>query len=140
MVSADPVIFAASIYDNIAMGLPDAPERDVYDAARSSGIAAFVQKLPERFKTLVGGSGMQLTAEQRQRIAIARVMLKNPRILLLDEATSALEPDNERAVQAVQSVLERLAEGRTTIVVTDQLASIRNAHQIAVMQVRQPCC
>lgn len=136
LVSGDPVIFAASIHDNIAMAMPEATDRDVLDAARSSGVAAFAQKLPERYRTLIGGGGMQLTAEQRLRIVIARVALKNPRILLLDEVTSALEPDNERAVLAVQAALEKLAEGRTTLVVTDQLASIRNAHQIAVMQAR----
>eukprot|EP00892_Ulva_mutabilis_P010383 jgi/Ulvmu1/7717/UM039_0023.1 len=134
LISGDPVVFATSIRENIAMGNPSASDSEIAEAARAAGVAAYAQKLPERYRTLVGGGGMQLTAEQRQRIVIARVTLQNPRILLLDEATAPLEPDNERAVVAVQAALEKLSAGRTTLVVTDQLASIRNAHQIAVMQ------
>lgn len=138
MVSSEPVIFASTIRANIVRGNLAANEGEIHDAARAAGIASFIQKLPEGYCTRVGGSDMQLTAEQKQRIAIARVALRDPRILLLDEATSVVDVENERAVKGLQGTLEKLAEGRTTLVVTDQLASIRHAHQIAVMQVR-PC-
>ena len=136
MVSSDPVIFSASIHENIAIGRPGATDAEIHDAARAAGAAAYAQKLPAGFATVVGGGNAQLTVEQRQRVAIARVALRDPRVLLLDEATAALDVENERAVRALQTTLERLSEGRTTLVVTDQLASIRNAHQIAVMQAR----
>ena len=132
LVSQEPTLFATSIKENIAMGRPGATDQEIHDAAKSANALRFIQKLPESFDTQVGERGVQLSGGQKQRIAIARALLKNPRLLLLDEATSALDTVSERLVQAA---LERLAQGRTSVVVAHRLSTIRNADKIAVMQV-----
>eukprot|EP00892_Ulva_mutabilis_P010381 jgi/Ulvmu1/7715/UM039_0021.1 len=131
LVSQEPTLFATTIHENIAMGRAGATDAEIEAAARSANAHRFIQKLPEAYHTQVGERGVQLSGGQKQRIAIARALLKNPRLLLLDEATSALDTVSERLVQAA---LESLAEGRTSIVVAHRLSTIRNADKIAVMK------
>ena len=132
LVSQEPTLFATTIHDNISIGRPGATDAEVRAAAEAANAHRFIQKLPEGYGTQVGERGVQLSGGQKQRIAIARALLKNPRLLLLDEATSALDTVSERLVQAA---LERLAQGRTSVVVAHRLSTIRNADKIAVMQV-----
>jgi ATP-binding cassette, subfamily B (MDR/TAP), member 1 len=132
LVSQEPTLFATTIRENIAMGRPSANDKEIEAAAHAANAACFVDKLPLGYGTQVGERGVQLSGGQKQRIAIARALLKDPRILLLDEATSALDTVSERLVQ---TALEKLAEGRTTVVVAHRLSTIRNADKIAVIQV-----
>ncbi|XP_077569624.1 ATP-binding cassette sub-family B member 10, mitochondrial [Stigmatopora nigra] len=132
-VSQEPVLFSCSIRDNIAYGATD-PEavttEDIYSAARVANAYDFVQAFPKGFDTVVGEKGVLLSGGQKQRIAIARALLKNPRILLLDEATSALDSENEFLVQ---EALERLMEGRTVVIIAHRLSTIQNANSVAVL-------
>lgn len=133
LVSQEPTLFATTIRENIRMGRESASDAEIEAAAKSANAARFIEKLPQRYETQVGERGVQLSGGQKQRIAIARALLKNPRVLLLDEATSALDTVSERLVQAA---LERLAEGRTTVIVAHRLSTIRNADKIAVVKAR----
>lgn len=132
-VSQEPVLFSCSIRDNIAYGAGD-PEavttEEIYTAAREANAYNFVKSFPQGFDTVVGEKGVLLSGGQKQRIAIARALLKNPKILLLDEATSALDAENELLVQ---EALERLMEGRTVIVIAHRLSTIQNANSVAVL-------
>ena len=130
IVSQDVFLFNGTIRENIAYGKPDATDEEVEAAARQANIADFVDSLEKRYDTNVGERGIKLSGGQKQRISIARVFLKNPSILILDEATSAL--DNATEVQ-VQAALDRLAKGRTVIVVAHRLSTIRNASEILVI-------
>jgi ATP-binding cassette subfamily B (MDR/TAP) protein 1 len=132
-VSQEPTLFATSIYENIAMGLEgrDATPEEVQAAAAAANAAGFIDALPLGMQTHVGERGVQLSGGQKQRIAIARAILKNPRVLLLDEATSALDSESERVVQ---SALDRMVVGRTTVVVAHRLSTVKNADVIAVVQ------
>lgn len=130
LVPQDPVIFAASAYDNIRYGRPRASRTEVLAAARAAEAEEFIGALPQGYDTLLGERGMRLSGGQRQRIAIARALLKDAPILLLDEATSALDAESERAVQAA---LERLMQGRTTLVIAHRLATVRRADRIVVL-------
>ncbi|KAF2279256.1 multidrug resistance protein-like protein 1 [Westerdykella ornata] len=130
LVQQEPVLYQGSIRDNIAMGLGgDATHAQVEDAARQSNIYEFVTSLPEGFGTQCGTRGTQLSGGQKQRIAIARALIRQPRLLLLDEATSALDTESERVVQAA---LERAQSGRTTIAVAHRLSTIKDADTIVV--------
>jgi ATP-binding cassette, subfamily B (MDR/TAP), member 1 len=133
LVSQEPTLFATSIRENIAMGRPGATEQDVRAVAAAASALSFIDRLPAGLDTEVGEKGVQLSGGQKQRIAIARALLKNPRLLLLDEATSALDTVSERLVQAA---LERLASGRSSLIIAHRLSTIRGAHQICVLQVR----
>jgi ATP-binding cassette, subfamily B (MDR/TAP), member 1 len=137
LVSQEPTLFATSIKENIAMGRAGATDKEIEAAAAAANAERFIRKLPNRYDTQVGEKGVQLSGGQKQRIAIARALLKNPRVLLLDEATSALDTVSERLVQ---QALERLAAGRTSIVVAHRLSTIRNASKIAVIQARSALC
>ncbi|KAH7660070.1 Xenobiotic-transporting ATPase protein [Dioscorea alata] len=131
LVSQEPALFATSIKENILFGKEDASMDEVVVAAKASNAHNFISQLPQGYDTQVGERGVQMSGGQKQRIAIARAILKSPKILLLDEATSALDSESERIVQ---EALDKASLGRTTIVIAHRLSTIRNADVIAVVQ------
>ena len=131
LVPQDVILFAGSIRDNIAYGKPNATDDEIAEAARQANALQFIESFPEKFQTRVGERGIQLSGGQRQRIAIARAVLKNPRILILDEATSSLDSESERLVQ---EALDKLMVGRTSIVIAHRFSTIKNADKIIVLQ------
>ncbi len=130
IVPQDTVLFNDSIYYNIAYGRPDATPEEVYAAAQSAHIHEFIQSLPEKYDTIVGERGLKLSGGEKQRVAIARTILKNPDILIFDEATSALDSKSEKRIQAE---LKRIAKNRTTLTIAHRLSTIADADQILVM-------
>jgi subfamily B ATP-binding cassette protein MsbA len=130
LVPQEATLFGGTIRENIRYGRLDASEAEIIEAARAAFAHEFIAALPEGYETPLGDRGARLSGGQRQRIAIARAILKDPRILLLDEATSSLDNESERAVQAA---LNRLMVGRTTLIVAHRLSTIRAAHRIAVL-------
>lgn len=136
-VSQEPVLFSSSIAENIAYGAVDPSSvtaQDIHRAAKIANAYDFVQNFPSGFDTMVGEKGILLSGGQKQRIAIARALLKNPKILLLDEATSALDAENE---YLVQEALERLMVGRTVLIIAHRLSTIQNADAVAVLDQRR---
>ena len=131
LVPQETMLFNATIRDNILYGRLDGTEEEVYAAAKAANALEFIEKLPHGFDTMVGERGSSLSGGQRQRIAIARAILKNPKILILDEATSALDTESEKLVQ---EALERLMKGRTAFVIAHRLSTIKNADQIIVLR------
>lgn len=129
LVPQETTLFGGSIIDNIRYGRADASDEEVIAASKAAMADEFVVKFPDRYQTIVGEKGVNLSGGQRQRLAIARALLKNPRILLLDEATSALDTESERLVQ---EALDRLMRGRTTFVVAHRLTTVQRADQILV--------
>jgi ABC-type multidrug transport system fused ATPase/permease subunit len=130
VVPQDVFLFGGTIAENIAYGKPNATEEEMEAAAKQANAWEFIQRFPLGLNTVVGERGIQLSGGQRQRIAIARAVLKNPRILILDEATSALDSESERLVQ---DALDKLMEGRTSIVIAHRLATVRQADKIIVL-------
>ncbi len=130
LVPQDVFLFGGSIRENISYGRPGASDIEILDAAQKANAMEFIDRFPEKLDTIVGERGTQLSGGQRQRIAIARAVLKNPRILILDEATSSLDSESERSVQ---DALEKLMVGRTSIVIAHRLSTIRKADQILVI-------
>ncbi|WP_322105715.1 ABC transporter ATP-binding protein/permease [Paraburkholderia sp. J41] len=130
IVPQDTVLFNDSIYYNIAYGRPAATREEVIAAARAAHIHAFIESLPKGYDTPVGERGLKLSGGEKQRVAIARTVLKNPPILLFDEATSALDSRSERAIQ---HELEQIARERTTLVIAHRLSTVVHAEQIIVM-------
>ena len=130
LVPQDIFLFGGSIRENISYGKPAASENEILEAARQANALEFIDRFPGRLDTIVGERGTQLSGGQRQRIAIARAVLKNPRILILDEATSSLDSESERLVQ---DALEKLMVERTSIVIAHRLSTIRKADQIMVL-------
>ena len=130
MVFQDTFLFATTIRENIAFGREDATEADILAAAHAAHAWEFIEQLPRGLDTQVGERGAQLSEGQKQRLAIARALLRNPRILILDEPTSALDARSE---QAIQSALENLMVGRTTFVIAHRLATVQRADRILVV-------
>jgi ATP-binding cassette subfamily B protein len=130
IVPQDTVLFNDTIFANIAYGRPDATVAEVEQAAQLAHIHEFILAMPDGYQTRVGERGLKLSGGEKQRVAIARTILKNPCILIFDEATSALDTRTERAIQAN---LKQLSQGRTTLVIAHRLSTIVDADQILVM-------
>ncbi len=131
IVPQETMLFNGSVYDNILYGRLDATPEEVFEAARAANADEFIRQLPQGYETKLGDRGVNISGGQRQRIAIARAILKNPRILILDEATSALDTESERVVQ---EALDRLMIGRTSFVIAHRLSTIKNADKILVLE------
>ena len=131
IVSQEPVLFATSIEENIRYGRPGATRTEVEAAARAANAHDFVGGFPDGYATVVGERGVRLSGGQKQRIAIARALLKDPRVLILDEATSALDAESEHLVQ---EALDRLMRGRTTLVIAHRLSTVKSADRVVVLQ------
>jgi ATP-binding cassette, subfamily B, bacterial len=130
VVSQETHLFHASIADNLRFAKPGASEAELEDAARAAQIHHLIERLPDGYETVVGERGYRFSGGEKQRIAIARTVLRDPPILVLDEATSALDTETERAVQVA---LDELARGRTTVAIAHRLSTVRGADQIAVL-------
>ena len=130
LVSQETYLFHASIRENLRFACPEASDEEIEDAARAAQIHELISSLPEGYDTPVGERGYRFSGGEKQRIAIARTILRNPPVLILDEATSALDTETERAVQ---QALDELSRGRTTIAIAHRLSTIRDADQILVL-------
>lgn len=130
IVSQDPIIFSTSAFQNIQFGKLDASREEVASAAQAAAATEFINRLPNGFDTYLGEKGVRISGGQKQRIAIARAILKNPKVLLLDEATSALDSENERLIQVA---IENLSKDRTTIIIAHRLSTIKSADRIVVL-------
>ena len=131
MVLQDVVLFHGSIGENILFGNPQASEEEMLAAAKIANVHEFIPSMPNGYDTMIGERGVKLSGGQKQRISIARALLKNSPILILDEATSSVDAETE---MLIQEALERLIEGRTTIIIAHRLSTVRNADQIAVLE------
>ena len=131
MVPQETMLFNGSVYNNILYGRLDATKEEIEAAAKAANAHDFIMQLTDGYETKLGDRGVNLSGGQRQRIAIARAILKNPRILILDEATSALDTESERVVQ---EALDRLMVGRTSFVIAHRLSTVKNADKILVLE------
>jgi subfamily B ATP-binding cassette protein MsbA len=131
LVPQETVLFGGTIRENIAYGRLDAGEAEIVAAARAANAHDFIMATPQGYDTVVGERGIKLSGGQRQRLAIARAMLKDPRILLLDEATSSLDSESE---VLVQQALDRLMQGRTAVIIAHRLSTVKIAHRIVVLE------
>ncbi|OMO66045.1 hypothetical protein COLO4_30822 [Corchorus olitorius] len=130
MVGQEPVLFGTSILENVMMGKENATKKEAVAACVAANCHNFIYDLPQGYDTQVGAKGTQLSGGQKQRIALARALIKDPRILLLDEPTSALDPESEAVVQ---QAIDKISKGRTTIVIAHRLATVRNSNTIFVL-------
>jgi ABC-type multidrug transport system fused ATPase/permease subunit len=131
LVTDDPFLFSATVHDNIAYGRPDATRAEVEAAARRAQAHEFISELPEGYDTLIGERGLTVSGGQRQRLAIARALLADPRVLILDDATSSVDASTEREIKAA---LREVMAGRTTIVIAHRLSTIALADEIVVLE------
>ena len=131
LVTQDTILFDDTVYKNITIGMPGATMDEVTDAAKAADAHAFITAMPQGYDTVLGERGVKLSGGQRQRLAIARAIIKKPKILLLDEATSNLDTASE---QAVQGAIERILGGRTVIMVAHRLSTVKNADKIFVLK------
>jgi len=131
VVPQDTVLFNDTLYQNLAYGRPEATEEEVYRAARMAHLEDFIHSLPEGYETKVGERGLKLSGGEKQRVAIARVILKNPPLLILDEATSSLDSLSE---QAILTALKEVSQRRTTLVIAHRLSTVMDADSILVME------
>ena len=130
VVSQETYLFHATVRENLRFARPESTDEEIEEAARAAQIHELIATLPDGYDTMVGERGYRFSGGEKQRIAIARTILRNPPVLVLDEATSSLDTQTERAVQ---EALERLSEGRTTIAIAHRLSTVRDADQIAVL-------
>lgn len=131
VVPQEVILFGGTIRENIAYGKPNATHEEIREAARKANALDFIESFPDQLETIVGERGIKLSGGQRQRIAIARAILKDPKILILDEATSSLDAESEKLVQ---DALDRLMQNRTTIIIAHRLATVRNVDCIYVIK------
>ncbi|MGE0352165.1 MAG: ABC transporter ATP-binding protein [Gemmatimonadales bacterium] len=130
VVPQEPALFSGTVRDNISYGRPGASEGEIEAAARAAHAHEFIERLPQRYDTVVGERGVKLSGGQRQRIAIARAILKDPAILILDEATSSLDNESERLIE---DALEKLLVNRTTLIIAHRLSTVRRADRLIVL-------
>jgi subfamily B ATP-binding cassette protein MsbA len=130
LVPQEPALFSGTIRENIAYARPEAGQADIEAAAKAAHAAEFIDRLPLLYNTVVGERGVKLSGGQRQRIAIARAILKDPRVLILDEATSSLDTESERLIE---DALEKLLIGRTTLIIAHRLSTVRRADRLVVL-------
>jgi ATP-binding cassette subfamily B protein len=131
VVLQEPFLFNGSIAENIRYARPDASERDVIAAARAANAHEFIVGKPDGYDTQVGEKGGRLSVGEKQRISIARAILRDPRILILDEATASVDTETEKAIQ---EALSRLVKGRTTFAIAHRLSTLRNADRLVVFE------
>jgi subfamily B ATP-binding cassette protein MsbA len=130
IVPQEPALFSGTVQENIAYGRPHASSREIEAAARAAHAHEFIERLAQGYATLVGERGVKLSGGQRQRIAIARALLKDPRVLILDEATSSVDTESE---QLIEQALERLLKGRSTLIIAHRLSTVRRADRLVVL-------
>jgi ATP-binding cassette subfamily B protein len=130
MVLQDPFLFAGTVRENIAYGRPEAGELEIIRSAKAANAHEFIMNLPDAYDTQVGERGVSLSGGEKQRVSIARAILKDPPILILDEATSAVDTATEAVIQ---EAMDRLVSGRTTLAIAHRLSTLRNADRLVVL-------
>ena len=130
IVSQESFLFNGTVADNLRFGKPDATDRALWDALRAANAASFVEQLPQQLHTEVGERGIRLSVGEKQRLSIARALLKDPPVLILDEATASVDNTTERLIQ---EALDRLPQKRTSFVIAHRLSTVRHADQILVL-------
>ena len=131
LVTQESFLFNGTVRDNLRLGRPDATDSELLAAAEAANARGFIERMPEGLGTVVGERGVKLSVGEKQRVSIARALLKDPPILILDEATASVDTQTERAIQ---SALDRLMRGRTSFVIAHRLSTVRRADQILVME------
>jgi ATP-binding cassette subfamily B protein/subfamily B ATP-binding cassette protein MsbA len=130
LVTQESFLFNGTLRENLVLGKPHATDTELWEALKHANAEAFVRQLPEGLDSVVGERGVKLSVGEKQRVSIARVLLKDPPILILDEATASVDTDTERQIQGA---LENLMRNRTSFVIAHRLSTVRNAHQILVL-------
>ena len=131
VVLQDPFLFNGTVADNVAYGHPGASLEEIVAAAKAANAHDFVMDMPDGYDTMVGERGLRVSGGERQRLSIARAILRDPRILILDEATSNVDTQTEAQIQ---EALERLVRGRTTFAIAHRLSTLKNAHRLLILE------